>query len=189
MSYLVVCRLNQIAETAVLHGAREMISLMAQGQEFHRPAVIEASRHLNLGVNDISSEIDGLVAPAHTHVERIIDFAGSWDRNAPLVIHCWFGISRSPAAALISALSLVPDQDENELTARLREASPFVTPNPRLIAIADEILGRNGRLVRAVERIGRGAETSQGQRFCFGLRAGEKLPPATPDHRKDAREG
>lgn len=189
MSYLVVCRLNQIAETAVLHGAREMISLMAQGQEFHRPAVIEASRHLNLGVNDISDETEGLVAPAHAHVERIIDFAGGWDRSAPLVIHCWFGISRSPAAALITALSLAPDQDEDELTARLRTASPFVTPNPRLVAIGDEILGRNGRLVRAVERIGRGAETSQGERFCLGLRAGDSLPPATPRHRKTAGEG
>ncbi|MEQ8739688.1 MAG: tyrosine phosphatase family protein [Hoeflea sp.] len=189
MSYLVVCRLNQIAETAVLHGAREMISLMAQGQEFHRPAVIEASRHLNLGVNDISGEMDGLVAPAHTHVERIIDFAGSWDRSAPLVIHCWFGISRSPAAALIAALSLAPDQDEDELAARLRTASPFVTPNPRLIAIGDEIMGRNGRLVRAVDRIGRGAETSLGEGFCFGLSAGDSLPPATPDRRKEVSDG
>ncbi|WP_420410031.1 tyrosine phosphatase family protein [Hoeflea sp.] len=188
MSYLVVCRLNQIAETAVLHGAREMISLMAQGQDFHRPAVIEAERHLNLGVNDISGETEGLIAPAHTHVERIIDFAGSWNRSAPLVIHCWFGISRSPAAALITALALEPDQDEDELAARLRDASPFATPNPRLIAIGDEILCRNGRLVRAVQRIGRGAETGQGERFCLGLRASDSLPPATPVRGNDAGE-
>ncbi|MEQ8479393.1 MAG: tyrosine phosphatase family protein [Hoeflea sp.] len=189
MSYLVVCRLNQIAETAVLYGAREMISLMAEGQDFHRPAVIGASRHLKLGVNDISGEMDGLIAPAKTHVERIIDFAESWNRSAPLVIHCWFGISRSPAAALITALALAPDQEEDELAARLRSASPFVTPNPRLIAIGDEILGRNGKLVRAVERIGRGAETSQGQRFCLGLRAGDEIPPATPRRRNTAGEG
>jgi predicted protein tyrosine phosphatase len=181
MPYLIVCRLNQIAESAVLHGAREMISLLAENQQFHRPAVIDQDRHLNLGVNDISQARQGLVAPGEDHVERIIGFARSWDQSAPLLIHCWMGISRSPASAMIAALALAPDQDEMELALRLRQASPYASPNRRLIEIGDTVLGRGGRLKRAVGQIGRGADAFEGARFCLGLRPGDDVPPATPD--------
>lgn len=180
MSYLVVCRLNQIAESAVLHGAREMISLLAENQQFHRPAVIDPERHLNLGVNDISQARQGLVAPGEDHVERIIGFVRSWDQSAPLLIHCWMGISRSPASALIAALALAPDQDEMELARRLRHASPYATPNARLVEIGDTMLGRGGHLIRAVGQLGRGADAFEGGRFCLGIRPGDDVPPATP---------
>ncbi|WP_322989521.1 tyrosine phosphatase family protein [Hoeflea sp.] len=180
MSYIIVCRLNQIAESAVLHRASEMISLLAENQDFHRPAVIDANRHLNLGVNDISEDRRGLVAPAEIHVDRIIRFARGWDRRAPLLIHCWMGISRSPAAAAIAALAVEPDQDEMALAERMRTASPFVTPNSRLIEIGDELLGRGGRLVRAIRAIGRGADTFEGNRFCFAIKPGDTVPEARP---------
>ncbi|MDP2122090.1 MAG: tyrosine phosphatase family protein [Hoeflea sp.] len=184
MSYIVVCRLNQIAETAVLHGAREMVSLLAENQEFHRPAVIDQSRHLKLGLNDISELRPGLTAPGEAHVERLIGFVRAWDRRAPLVVHCWLGISRSPAAAAIAALALEPDQDEMALAERLRQASPFVTPNARLIDIGDAMLGRDGRLKRAIKAIGRGADAFEGNRFCLALRPGDSVPAATPERHK-----
>lgn len=176
MSYLVVCRLNQIAETAVLHRAREMVSLLAENQDFHRPGVIDPARHLQLGLNDISEIQDGLTAPGEAHVARLIEFAKSWDQGAPLVIHCWLGISRSPAAAAITALTIEPDQDEAELARRLRAASPTATPNARLIEIGDAMLGRGGRLVDAIRAIGRGAEAYEGSRFCLSIRPGDTLP-------------
>jgi predicted protein tyrosine phosphatase len=78
--------------------------------------VIQAHRHLLLNMNDITFKGTGnLVAPDETHVRGIIDFAGSWDQTAPLLIHCWMGVSRSPAAALMAALSLVPDQTSARL--------------------------------------------------------------------------
>lgn len=180
MPYLVVCRLDQIAESAVQHRSREMISLMAENQNFHRPAVIDPDRHLNLGVNDISVVREGLIAPGEAHVEKIIEFARSWDQSAPLLIHCWLGISRSPASAAIAALALAPDQDDLELAERLRMASPYVTPNPRLIEIGDALLDRGGRLKRAVRGIGRGAEAYEGSRFCLGIRPGDAVPAASP---------
>ncbi|PWV98757.1 putative protein tyrosine phosphatase [Hoeflea marina] len=190
MPYLVVCRLNQIAEAAVRHGAREMISLLAENQTFHRPGVIDASRHLILGVNDIAEARDGLVAPAEIHVDRVIRFARDWDRQAPLLIHCWLGISRSPAAAAIAALAVEPDQDEMQLAERLRAASPFVTPNEKLIEIADHMLGRGGRLRRAIRAIGRGADAYEGDMVSVALSPTDPpprlarpggLPAAGPD--------
>jgi len=184
MSYLIVCRLNQIAETAVIHGAREMVSLLAENQDFHRPAVIDQSRHLKLGLNDISVVRPGLTAPGEPHVEQLIEFVKSWDQSAPLVVHCWLGISRSPAAAAIAALTLEPDQDDTALAERLRAASAFVTPNARLIEIGDSMLGRGGRLVSAIKAIGRGADAFEGGRFCLGIRPDDQVPAATPKRRK-----
>lgn len=79
------------------------------------------------------------------------------------------GISRSPAAAVIAALSLYPDQDETELAQRLRTVSPYVTPNSRIIAIGDRLLGREGRLVKAIKAIGRGADTDGNVPFVLPL--------------------
>jgi predicted protein tyrosine phosphatase len=171
MTAIVVAPLARIAEMAVRHGAREMISLMAKEQAFHRPGVIQAHRHLLLNMNDIAFKGTGnLVAPDETHVNRIIDFAASWDQQAPLLIHCWMGVSRSPAAALIAALSIAPDQDDAVLVQRLRAAAAFATPNARIIEIGDKLLGRGGRLVDAVRAIGRGADADGNAPFVLSIR-------------------
>jgi predicted protein tyrosine phosphatase len=168
MPQIIVSPLSRIAEMAVRHRCREMVSLLAKDQNFHRPAVIDATRHLLLGVNDISfGGNDGLVAPQESHVTQIIGFARQWDQSAPLLIHCWMGISRSPAAAVIAALAVQPDQDETELARRLRTASAYVTPNSRLIEIGDHLLSRSGRLVAAVRAIGRGADADGNVPFVF----------------------
>ncbi|MGV8939537.1 MAG: tyrosine phosphatase family protein [Allorhizobium sp.] len=174
MTMIIVSPLSRIAEMAVRHKAREMISLLAEKQDFHRPAVIDAKRHLTLGLNDISFDSKGpLVAPQDAHVRQIIDFSRDWDRSAPLLIHCWMGVSRSPAAALISILAVLPEQDDFELAARLRTASPQATPNARLIEIADRMLARDGRLVAAVKAIGRGADADGNMPFVLALACDE----------------
>ncbi|MDE1996650.1 MAG: tyrosine phosphatase family protein [Rhizobiaceae bacterium] len=170
MTAIIVSPLARIAEMAVRHGAREMISLMAKEQAFHRPAVIRAERHLLLNMNDISFAGTGdLVAPQEAHVREIIDFARNWDRASPLLIHCWMGVSRSPAAALIAALAVEPQQDDLALVRRLRAASPCATPNSRLVQIGDDLLGRGGLLVGAVKAIGRGADADGNAPFMLPL--------------------
>lgn len=167
MAYIVVCPLENIDDAAQKHGAHEMISLMSPGQDFDRPRAIQKDRHLKVGINDINFDTEGLISPEEKHVATIIEFARAWDQKNPLLIHCWFGVSRSPAAALISALANDPDQDDCELANRLREASPSATPNRRIVEIGDQLLGRNGKLSQAVNAIGRGREASQGNPFVL----------------------
>ncbi|MEN9896317.1 MAG: hypothetical protein RIR97_2169 [Pseudomonadota bacterium] len=170
MTYLIISPLARIAELAVRHKAQEMISLLAKGQDFHRPAVIRQDRHLLLGLNDITFAGSGdLVAPDEAHVQAIIDFARTWDPAAPLLIHCWMGVSRSPAAAIIAALARAPEQDDDALALRLRRASAFATPNARMIDIADHLLHRNGRLTRAIKALGRGADADGNAPFVFSI--------------------
>ncbi len=153
---------------AVRHKCREMVSLVAKEQAFHRPGVIDASRHVLLSMNDIAfAGTGGLVAPADEHVSEIISFARTWDRNSPLLVHCWMGVSRSPAAALVAALAVEPDQDDGALVQRLRAASPYATPNTRIVEIGDRLLSRQGKLVAAVKAIGRGKDTDGDVPFVF----------------------
>ncbi|MDB5532838.1 MAG: hypothetical protein JWO28_1153 [Hyphomicrobiales bacterium] len=159
MPRIIISPLKSIGEMAARHQAREMITLIAEDHNFHRPGIIDPARHLNVTVNDIAfAGREGLIAPQESHVEAIADFARAWDQTSPLLIHCWMGVSRSPAAALIAALAANPDLDDAALAANLRRASPQATPNTRLVAIGDAYLARSGRLVAAVKSIGRGAD-------------------------------
>ena len=172
MTAIIVCPLASIAELAVRHRAGHMISLMAERHDFHRPGIIAADRHLTLKMNDIAFAGTGdLIAPAEGHVEQLIAFARAWDRQAPILIHCWMGVSRSPAAALIASLAVDPTEDDFSLTARLRSVAPHATPNPRLIEFGDRLLTREGRLVAAVKGIGRGTETDGRASFILPLRS------------------
>jgi predicted protein tyrosine phosphatase len=178
MSRIVVAPLARIAEMAVCHKASEMISLIAANQDFHRPAVIEAQRHLKLTMNDITfAGTGGLIAPQETHVAQIIEFARTWDQASPLIVHCWMGVSRSPAAAMIASLAVEPDDDDDALAQRLRAASPFATPNMRLVEIGDAMLQRGGRFVKAVKALGRGADADGNTPFALPLPVREPAKP------------
>jgi predicted protein tyrosine phosphatase len=92
-----------------------------------------------------------------------------WDRAAPLVVHCYAGISRSSAAAYTTACALNPNRDEAEIAKALRRASAIATPNIRIVELADAALGRKGRMVRAIEGIGLGQSALEGIPYRLDL--------------------
>lgn len=165
MSTLHICSLAKLDETVDKTGARQIVTLLSDGTPITRPKSVAPERHLQLITSDISVPMDGHILPGAHHVEALIDFVKAWDRVDPLVIHCWAGISRSTAAAFIAASVLNPDLDEERLAARLRAASPSATPNPRLIALADQLLDREGRMIAAIDAIGRGIDAFEGTPF------------------------
>ena len=165
MPTLHVCSLARLAETVTVTGASHMVTLINADTPVPRPACIAPERHLFIGIHDITTPLDGCVLPAEEHVQTLIDFVQRWDRAKPLVIHCYAGISRSTAAAYISACALLPDADEMRLAQRLRAASPTATPNGRLIETADILLGRDGRMRAAIASIGMGALAYEGEPF------------------------
>lgn len=169
MSAIIVCPLSRVEETVTRFGARHIVTLINRDTLVARPPAVEAANHLLLGINDICEPAEGMICPAEEHVSEFLAFVGRWDRQTPVVIHCYAGISRSTAAAFSAFCSMRPDLDEEEIALRLRQRSREATPNARLVAIADEILGRDGRMVRAVERIGRGVEAYEGTIFALHL--------------------
>ena len=107
-------------------------------------------------MHDIEAEQHGYVAPSAVHVADLLEFVQSWDRTAPMLIHCYAGISRSTAAAFVTLCALNPATPEERIARYLRTASPAATPNRRIIALGDAALGRSGRMLAAAEVIGRG---------------------------------
>ena len=164
-----VCPLSKVAETVSSSGARRLVSLLNAENEVVRPAAIAPEHHLLLSMNDIAEAQAGLTLPGEMHVRQLLDFATEWDRVRPLVIHCYAGISRSTASAYIVASALSPQRDEVELAKELRWLSPSATPNPRLIAVADALLGREGRMIAAIKAIGRGADAFEGTPFALDI--------------------
>ena len=169
MSAIVVCPLSRLAETVAGYRASHIVTLVNDGTLFARPPVVEAANHLHVAVHDIWEPAEGMVLPGEAHVSEYLAFMRKWDRKAPIVVHCYAGISRSTAAAFSAFCAARPDLDEAEVALRLRQRSPEATPNARIVALADEILGRSGRMVRAIEKIGRGAEAFEGSVFALRL--------------------
>lgn len=160
-----VCPLSKIEATVKATGARHLLSVINLGTEVPRPAAILPEDHLFVGINDITVPQEGLIHPAAEHVEGILSFVRRWPREAPLVVHCYAGISRSTASAFIAACALNPDADEMEIARRLRVASPSATPNALLVSLADSALRRGGRMNAAIAAIGSGRMAFEGDPF------------------------
>lgn len=178
MPSILVCSLARLHDTVAAHGASHVATLINARTPVERPPGIAPERHLFIGMSDITEAMDGHILPAEEHVQTFLDFAHGWGarREKPMVVHCWAGVSRSTAGAFIAACALAPETPEEHWAKAIRQKSPTATPNARLVAIADELLGRRGRMSAAIEQIGRGEEVVNWDGVPFRL----DLPPARP---------
>jgi predicted protein tyrosine phosphatase len=164
-----VCSLARLHATVEETGARRVVTLMRDVELVRRPPTIADADHLRLRLDDISEPIDGYTVPAEEHIAELLTFVRQWDRAAPLVMHCYAGVSRSTAGAFVSVCALNPQRAEADIARDIRRLSPTATPNIRIVALADQMLGRNGRMVAAIEAIGRGVECYEGHPFRLDL--------------------
>ena len=151
---IIVSPLSRIQEVIDSRRPSHLITLLDPSHELATPQGVEAGRHLRVGVNDICDATEGLTRPEEAHVLQVLEFGRGWDETQPLLVHCWAGISRSTAAAFILACERNPHAPEREIAWRLRRAAAHAMPNRRLVALADDLLGRKGRMVDAVSQIG-----------------------------------
>ena len=154
--HLIVGPLSAVEDTVRTGRVGCLVTLINGETHIETPAGITPDKHLRLAMNDIIEPQPGLVPPNETHVAELVEFARTWDRAQPMMIHCWAGISRSTAAAFITLCTLNPGCDERSIARAIREASPTATPNRRLVHLADALLQREGRMLEAVDLIGRG---------------------------------
>ena len=164
-----VCPLALLHDTVEETGARHVVSLLDDQFRIERPRRVAPENHLRLRLHDISTPLDGYVLPDEAHVAELLAFVRGWDRRAPLVVHCFAGISRSTASAYAAVCALNPHRGEAGIAAALRRASPTATPNIRIVALADRLLGRQGRMTAAIETIGRGVTAAAGMPFRLDL--------------------
>jgi predicted protein tyrosine phosphatase len=163
-----VCSLARLHRTVEDTGARHVITLL-RDIEVPTPPRIAPENHLVLGMDDICDPIDGYTVPGDAHVRELVTFVQGWNRAAPIVVHCYAGISRSTAAAFVTACVLNPGRDEREIAWEIRRASRTAKPNTRIVSLADTLLRRDGRMIRAIELIGPGEAAYEGDPFRLDL--------------------
>jgi|LakMenEpi03Aug12_release.lakeMendotaPanAssembly.Ray.scaffolds.fasta_scaffold1534195_1 predicted protein tyrosine phosphatase len=164
---IIVCPLSQVEPLVARHRVSHVVTLLSPDTGDEPPGGIAPDRHLRLFFHDIALPMEGHTPPTARDAERLIAFLDSWDRADPMLIHCWAGISRSTAAAYTALCLFRPQADEETLAQELRAASPSATPNRLIVSLADEVLGRQGRMVKAVAGIGRGADAFEGTPFIL----------------------
>jgi len=168
MPCLYVCPLSGLSSVAASLGRFDLLTLLSPDHKGEDHRALACERHRELSFHDITEARPGLVAP-DSAVVQVIAFARDWDRKRPMLIHCWAGISRSTATAFTIACMLNPHGREARIAEALRAASPFAYPNARIVALADHLLSRDGRMVDALDRMGPAIATYESQLFSLGL--------------------
>ncbi len=162
---IVVAPLHELEEALARWRPSHVVSLASPGAD---PIFLPGDvARLRLTFHDIVEPRAGLDMATVNDIDALLRFGQEWPARHPLLLHCWAGVSRSPAAAYVIACARNPKLDEGQLAERLRGASPFATPNRHIVALADRALGRGGAMEAAVASIGRGAEVGLGASFVL----------------------
>jgi predicted protein tyrosine phosphatase len=164
-----VCSLAALSNTVKATGASHVLTVMANVDQVQRPASVLEANHLKVQVDDITEHMDGFAAPCEEHIEKVLNFVRGWDRGAPMVVHCYAGVSRSTASAFAAACALNPHRDEVAIARQIRAASPIASPNRLIVSLADKMLGRGGRMLRALDEMGPASMMVEGRPFRVDL--------------------
>ena len=148
-SALTICGLDELDRRSA-RGVTHVLSIL--DPDWPEPTALSAfdpHRRATLRFHDAIEPAPGIVLPQKSDVEAILGFGGrAGDDLSHLLIHCHMGLSRSTAAMLMILAQALPRETEDAIADKLLEIRPQSWPNSRMIGIADEILGRDGRLCR-----------------------------------------
>ena len=148
-----VSSLARVHETANAARPTSAVSLLSPDDTFPDLSGLDPDGHHKVHLHDIREPKDGHVTPGERHVTEILGFLRGWSPDAPLLVHCWAGISRSTATAFIAACLHNEHADEDAVLTAIADASPTAYPNTLIVAHADRLMGRSGRMRRAAETL------------------------------------
>jgi predicted protein tyrosine phosphatase len=166
---ILVTPLSAIEPTIRRYRPSHMVTLLSPEHMIETPGGIAEERHLKLGLNDVSFAEDSEAPPGEHHIDQLLQFGRGWDARAPMLVHCWAGVSRSMAAAYTLLCDRLGPGSERDIALALRLRAPHAWPNALMVRYADDILARHGRMVDAINAIGRGAIVIEGECVEFPL--------------------
>lgn len=168
-----VSPLSAVDTVIEAHRPARVVSLLNPHEMIDTPAGISPEHHLRLGMADIATPSPGLQPPAKQHVEQLLSFVHAWNGNGSMLVHCWAGVSRSTAAAFITLCALNEGASEAGLASYLRAQASHASPNRLLVAHADALLKRDGRMIDAVEKMGPSSMVWEGTIFNLSTRVSD----------------
>jgi predicted protein tyrosine phosphatase len=152
MSRLHVCSLADMPGYASELRPGRVITLLQPEWQPPTPSEIDPENHYRVVINDITEPSEDQILPTREHVEGLVGFLRA-SRESSLLVHCYAGVSRSTAAALIAMVLDAPGRERDAARA-MRSAAPYAQPNRLIIRHADELLDRRGALVAALAVMG-----------------------------------
>ena len=169
MPRILVTPLSAIEDAIRLHRPSHIVTLLSPDHMIDTPAGFPQDRHLRLAMNDVVDAAAGDTPPEQAHVETLLSFARTWSAEDPMLVHCWAGISRSMAATYIILCDRLGRGSEVLAARAIRSRAPHAYPNALLVRHADDLLGRQGRMVEAIRAIGAGKMVAEGDVVEFPL--------------------
>ncbi len=163
--HLIVCSLAAVPEIVTSTDATALVSVLDPELIPETPNTIAPNRHFKLAIDDIEAPHDGLNHAELSHIDALCQFARAWHsdtgktepqqdvRPGSLVVHCYAGVSRSTAAAFVVLCALNPHLNELAIAKYLRSRSSTAAPNRLIVSLGDEVLGRKGRMNKAIRAI------------------------------------
>lgn len=152
---LTICGLDEL-DSHCAAGVTHVLSILDPG--YPEPpafARYDAHHRLTLRFHDIIGPWPGWQAPERADVEALIAFGAELDAAGGglrhLLVHCHAGVSRSTAAMATLLTRHAPPGGEARVFERIRGIRPQAWPNSRMVGFADELLGRGGRMVAALQ--------------------------------------
>jgi len=105
-----------------------------------------------------SDVIVGRHAPQKSDIQELIDILPTMiekceRENKDILVHCAGGICRSTASAFVAMCMKLPEGMEDVAIRQILEWRHIADPNRRIVELADEILGRKGRMIKALEDV------------------------------------
>lgn len=156
-SLVTICGLDELCHHSA-SGVTHVLSILDPGwpepEDFWS---YDRHHRTTLHFNDIILPAPDQVLPRREHVEAILGFGdalavGGQD-GGHVLVHCHMGISRSTAAVAMLLAKAHAQAEEDFIFTRLLEVREKAWPNSLMIAHADEVLGREGRLTAALGRL------------------------------------
>jgi predicted protein tyrosine phosphatase len=169
MPRLLVTPLSALDDALANHRPSHLVSLLSPQYMIATPEGFDPSRHLKLALSDVSDPALAEHPPGREHIDRLIVFARGWDGDAPFLIHCWAGISRSMASAFTVLCDRLGGGREVEIALAIRRRAPHASPNTLLVRHADDALGRGGRMMAALNTMGEPVAMAEGVTTVFPL--------------------
>jgi predicted protein tyrosine phosphatase len=153
---LTICGLDELALYSG-RGVTHVVSILDPDHpEPEAFASYERHHRTVMRFHDAITPGPGVVLPAVGDVETVLAFGDRLAREdagcGHVLVHCHAGISRSAAVMAILLAQHDPGRDEDDIFELVVSLRPKAWPNSSLIAMADDLLGRGGRLNRALGR-------------------------------------
>ena len=164
MSALWICGIHDVVNYVEQHNIKKIISCLTDYEiverMYHLVENLEQldeqywknpANWLKLEIHDTANEA-GYKAPNHQEVLKAITLGANVIKSSqPLLVHCQFGLSRSPAIAIGSLLQA--GRSIEQAYSEVLAVRPTIDPNALIIRILDEHFNFKGELIKYNQEI------------------------------------